>query len=106
MGNLHSIHKDILKYHCITQYLHSNDLKMLLVAGGKNVKLNTKFMSWVAKNGYLKIMKWARGNNCPWDEYICTYAALNGHLEVLKWARANNCPWDKDTVLMLQGTDI
>ncbi len=92
MGNLHSIHKDILQYHCITQYLHSNDLKMLLIAGGINIILNTTFMNLVAKNGYLKIMKWARDNNCPWDRWTCSYAAKNGHLEVLKWARENNCP--------------
>ncbi len=65
---------------------------MLLVAGGINIILNTTFMSWVSKNGYLKIMKWARSNNSPWDRWTCIYAAMNGHLEVLKWARENNCP--------------
>ena len=50
--------------------------------------------SMAAEGGHLEVLKWLREKGCSWDFYVCFNAAKNGHLELLKWARENGAEWD------------
>lgn len=58
-----------------------------------------------ARGGQLECLKLLRQNRCPWDEYTSLEASRTGNLELLKWVIANGCNWHSVTsnVLAIEG---
>lgn len=123
MGNLLSIHKDILRK-IFREHLEKNDRFMLLWSIGVKMNLTPRLINSASKKGHLNILKWLKAINCyydienpscsmhaaayghievltwfkengyKWDAGVCKYAAKNGQFETLKWLKENNCPWN------------
>lgn len=93
MGNLFSLHKDVLTK-IYRDYLNRYDRILLLWAAGKKPNLNSSFINEMARRGELNIVKWLWDNDCPADIFTTSFAALGGNLNILKWLRDRKCPWN------------
>lgn len=48
---------------------------------------NKKFMDYLAKNGYLELLKYGIQNHFKFTKHTFPFVARNGHQDVLRWLK-------------------
>jgi len=82
MGNLISIHKDILR-NIFRHHLNGTDRLLLLSSLNIQIPLRRTHAEIAAENGHLEVLKWLYERKCV--SYINGIAARHGHVHILEW---------------------
>jgi len=94
MGNLMTLHKDILR-NLFRSHLDKSDRILLLWAVNIKTPITQEFNWHVTEKGYLNVLKWAVNIYYDINDHLCAIAAEKGHVEILKWLYDDfiECHW-------------